>query len=101
MDKYRLKAERLIHEFDKETQKLCVVAIHDWFERYSEDWRYIATALKRKSKDSFINRGFGILFNSGFMRSTFDAIRREDEAKDLDLDDFYITDWNDDNEYSL
>lgn len=89
MDKYERRAKELILDFDKKTQRECVQAIHDWMRRYSEDWRFIATALRRKSKENFTRQGFGIFFNAGFMASTYDAIRREDEAQEIDLDEFY------------
>ena len=90
---YKAEAYELINQFDYRTQQKAVVAIQDLFNSEHEiDWRFIATALKKKSKDNFMKYGFGIFFNRGFIASTYKQMEREDESDDIDVSEYFFGD---------
>lgn len=90
---YKQEAYFLIRHFSDKTQKKAVKAINDLFsddEPHSFTWRYVATALKKKSKDNYETYGFGIWFNKCFIGNVYEAIKREDEADEIDVVDYFF-----------
>lgn len=88
---YKRCAREIIFDFEPHTQKLAVKAIEDMFSADNPDiytWRFIATALKKKSKNNYEKYGFGVWFNKNFYANVFDSMKREDEAESISVRDF-------------
>ena len=92
-EQYKQEAYSIIKNFSIKTQKKAVMAIDDLFsddEPHSITWRYVATALKKKSKDNYETYGFGIWFNNCFIGNVYESIKREDEAEDISVIDYFF-----------
>lgn len=90
MSDYELEAKEFIERFSEEAQRKAVIAIGDLMESDPrKDWRFIATALKKKSVANWELFGFGLLFNSRFIASVFKQIERDNASRDIDLDAFF------------
>ena len=90
MPNYELEAKEFIAKLNEESQRKAVVAIDDLMESDErKDWRYIATALKKKSLTNWETFGFGLMFNKRFVASVFKQIERDDESNEIDLAAFF------------
>lgn len=89
-NKYKNEAYELLKQFDYHTQQKAVKAIQDLFSsEHQISWQFIATALKKKSKDNYKKYGFGIMFNNGFIASVYKEIERDLESSNIDVDEYF------------
>lgn len=85
---YEMEAKEYLSHLSKRTQRIAIKAIDDVFA-LGRDWRWIATALSKKGYSTWEEWKFGLWFNKEFDKSVRAAIQREDEAQELDLNEFY------------
>lgn len=85
---YELEAKEYLTHLSPHTQKLAMKAIEDCFT-LGRDWRWIATALNKKSYSNYERWHFGLFFSKNFDLSVKETMRREDEAESNDLDTFF------------
>ena len=97
-DQYKDEAYEIISRFNYNTQQRAVIAIQDLFDSEHEiSWQFIATALKKKSKDNYETYGFGIWFNKRFIASVLNQIKRDKRAKNIEVSKFF-DDYDDDDD---
>lgn len=90
-ERYKEEAYEILNQFDYQTQQKAVKAIEDLFNsEHLISWQFVATALKKKSKDNFNKYGFGILFNLGFIASVYKQMERDTEAKKIDVEEYFF-----------
>lgn len=88
MSDYETEAKCFIKQLTEDTQKRAVVAIKDAME-YGRDWEWIDTALRKKGVSCWEKWGFGLFFHEPFNGSVWEQIKRNREAENVDLDEFY------------
>lgn len=84
--------------FEIYDQKRAIRALNDLFREHYEDWfredasvawRWVETALKKKSPANWKTHGFGLLLNRNFRGSVFEEMSRAEAVNEIDLWDFY------------
>lgn len=87
MPNYELQTKEYVSYLDPQVQPLAIRAIDDCLA-VGKDWRWICTALNKKSYSNWNRWKFGLLFSKNFDESVKETMRREDEALDYDVEDF-------------
>ena len=87
MPDYENEARQFIKQLDPETRKKAIIAIQDILKD-DKDWKWIATALKKKGIEEWQKWGFGLFFNFKFQGSVYQQIERDERSKTIDA-----TDW--------
>lgn len=91
MPDYELEAKSFIAKLNEESQRKAAIAIDDLMESDErKDWRYVATALKKKSVANWEMFGFGLMFNKRFVASVFKQIERDNLSSNIDLNSFFL-----------
>lgn len=86
MSNYENEAKDYVKELDSATQKKAIVAIQDALNNDKRDWRWIATALRKKSVNEWTKWGFGLFFDNKFQASVYQQIERDERCKHIDAD---------------
>lgn len=87
MPDYENEARQFIKQLDPETRKKAIIAIQDILKD-DKDWKWIATALKKKGIEEWQKWGFGLFFNFKFQGSVYQQIERDERSKTIDASDW-------------
>ena len=85
---YEFEAKEYIWQLPETTQRKLITAIETLLDD-GKDWRFINTALHKKSMNNWVQYGAGLLFNRRFQGSVQEQMDREDRAEEIDLDEFF------------